>query len=466
MANVHCGCSKTLDMTRRELLQWSGKGLVLGTVGMSLSNMLSLRDAHGFTPENPHYDACLTVYFDGGPTHIDTWDPKPGSQNNVFPTINLGINDTRGEPIHLSEVFPTIAGLAQNNGSGVSLGLIRSMFHNSNNHGNGQMMMNNFWRGALGNFYPSTASAMAYYFQGQGIGIPSVVINGANGNGVNDSRGAPIPTALQVDTNNNQGNNPTVEALELPPGVDLTRYNRRKDLLDQLNARFLGERPDAIARDIERATEDAFSVTEQGDAARAFDLTGKPLLPARNNNDARRITLAQELLKAGIPYVSVGIGGNDTHNNNMQRVRDNWGTTFDQGIGQLAQNLQATGKRVLIMAYGDFGRTPNTTANGRDGRDHWGHSFSVAMISVNQPNFTTNSIGFTGPDGMYRQRDGNLVDEMEPKDLGGFFYRSMGIPIGAPDGRADLPVGTGRDAPPVDRINKGIDLQRTFGLIT
>lgn len=470
MANVHgCECSRLEDMTRRELLSWSGKGLAVGAMGLSLSQLLSLREASANPfpgPENPFYDGLLTVFYSGGPTHIDTWDVKPGSQNRgPFQSIGLGVNDVYNEEIRISEVFPNLAGQVQNDPA-VGMGLIRGFWHGSNNHDNGRTMMGAMWRGALLNMYPSLAPAMAYYFQGQNIGIPSVVINGNVADGANDNRGnTRVPTALQVDDNGNgAGGNPVVEALQLPPGVDLARYRRRKSLLDKLNQRFLDSRPDIMARAQERATEDAFSVTEQGDAAAAFDLTGKTLLPADSAGVSRRLTLAQELLKAGVSYVTCGIGGNDTHSNNMQQVRRNWGNSFDNGVGTMVQNLKATGKRYLIVAYGDFGRTPNTVANGRDGRDHWGDAFSVAMISVNQPKFTTNAIGNTGPDGMFRNRDGNLVDGMEPKDLGGFLYRSMGIPIGAPDGRADIPLN-GRAAPPVDRNNESSRLMQTFGLV-
>lgn len=460
MANIHCS---SCDDDRREFLKKVGKtGIALGAFGLSLQSRMFMQEAFGVQPEGAFFDAALQIFFSGGPSQTDTWDPKPGSANNVFNTINLGVKDAYNEDMVISEVFPTLANMVMNDPN-VSLGTLRSMVHRNNNHGTAQMYMNSFWEGTLANIYPSIASAMAYYFQGSGIGIPSVVINGGNGQDVNTARASRCPTALQVNAGNGQGNNPVVQALQLPTGVDPARYTRRKSLLDKLNARFLASRPDDIAKAMERATNDAASVTMKGDAARAFDLTNVPLVPARDNGTAQRLTQAVRLLEAGVPYVSCGIGGNDSHGNNMATIRGNWGQSVDQGVSEIVTRLKASGKRVLIFMGGEFGRTPNTTANGRDGRDHWGDGFSWAMVAVNQPKFKTTAFGSTGPDGMFRESQGTLIDPVHPKDMGGLVYRALGFQTGV-SVKFDLPLND-RDAPAVDRINNGAKLMQTFGLV-
>ena len=95
------------------------------------------------------------------------------------------------------------------------------------------------------------------------------------------------------------------------------------------------------------------------------------------------------------------------------------------------------------------------------------------MVSINQPKFKTTAIGDTGPDGAFtlnssrrNGQPGQLVDPFEPKDLGGFVYRAMGIPLFAADGRADIPTPLGRNAPPVLRDgNQSTKLMQTFGLV-
>ncbi|MGE0710848.1 MAG: DUF1501 domain-containing protein [Planctomycetota bacterium] len=465
MASIH----KQISLEeRREFLKKVGQaGVGFGVLGMSLANQNFLREAYGVQQTNPFYDCALQIFYAGAPSQTDTWDPKPGSANKgPFNSINLGIKDKYNEDIRISDVFPTIAAKVQNDPA-VSIGIVRSMTHRNNAHGTAQEYMNNFWEGVPATLYPSTAAVMNYYFQGYGIGIPAVVINGGNGQAANVSKASRCPTALQVGVGQGQGANPTVQALSMPAGVDQARYMRRKSLLDKLNARYLAQRPDAITKAYEKATNDATDVTIKGDAAKAFDLTGVPLVGTNNTaqQTRQRLTLAARLLEAGIPYVSTAITAvsNDTHGSNRANIQQNWGEGFDKGVGDLIDRIKASGKKCLLWAGGEFGRTPNTVANGRDGRDHWGDGFSWVFISINQPKFKTNAIGQTGPDGMFEDRRGNLVDPVHPRDFGAIVYRSLGFQVGT-DVAYDVPLND-REAPPVDRMNIGkAIMEDVFGL--
>ena len=85
------------------------------------------------------------------------------------------------------------------------------------------------------------------------------------------------------------------------------------------------------------------------------------------------------------------------------------------------------------------------------------------MIGVNQPNMKTTAYGQTGPDGMFRERDGNLVDPVHPRDYGGVVYRSLGFPTGL-DVNYDIPLND-RMAPAVDRVNVSGALMANMGLV-
>jgi hypothetical protein len=452
---------------RRDFLKAVGKaGLALGAFGLTLERQTFLREAYGIEPQGALYDAALTVFMNGGPSQTDTFDPKPGSPNNVFDTISLGINDVYGQPVRVSNVFPTLADTVQNDAA-VGLGLIRSMTHGNGAHESAQRYMNAFWEGPLASVYPSTAAVMSYLYQDAsgGLGIPSVMVAGANGDGANDAKQSKVPTALRV--NAGDGQNPVVRALRLPDGVDAARYTRRSALRTKLDQIFMGRRQDQVAQAFAKATTDATAITLKGDAPQAFDLTGVPLVPARDNGTRQRLTQAARLLEFGVPYVSCAIGGNDTHSNNTAAINGNWGQSIDQGLMEVVDRIKQTGKRVLILVGGEFGRTPQTVApqadgTRRDGRDHWPDGFSWGVISVNQPLFTSTAVGDTGPDGTWRESQGNLVDPYHPRDLGAFFYRALGFNVGD-DPRFHIPL-TDRDAAPVDRVNKGDELLQTFGL--
>jgi hypothetical protein len=467
-------CNDKICSTRRDLMKLGLGGLTWGAFGFSLPNFLFMKEATASVATDPtiqRYDAMIQIFFRGGPSQSDTWDVPKGSKNQVFNTIDTGAKDVYNNPMYISEVFPGIASLL--NDPAFGLGVVRSLNHGNGDHGTAEEMMNCWWGvPALATQYPSTAAAMAYYFQGTGLGIPSVVISGGEGDNANDAKGSTCPTALNVQVGQGQGANPTVQELSMPTGVTAARYALRQRLQQDVNQNFLATRPDLTVKAYDKAWNDAYNITVQGVAAKAFDLTGKTILPGATsvagnpaNPDGgtlQSLTLAQNLITAGIPFVACGIDGNDSHTGNRQTIQDNWGATIDPAVTQMAKNLKATGKRVLITMFGEFGRTPDTTASGRDGRDHDADHVTFAMLSVNQPKFKTTAIGDTGPDGMFTVADKNLKDPMYLKDIGGMLYTAMGfLPGNSPT--TDIPTAI-RAAPPVDRVNNSGVLLKAFGI--
>src|SRR5690242_11607359 len=97
-------CNSGFCATRRDMIKMGAAGLTWGIFGMSLPNMLFMREAHGMQPDNTiqKYDAVIQIFYNGGPSQTDTWDPKPGSKNNVFNTIDSGAKDIYGNKMILS----------------------------------------------------------------------------------------------------------------------------------------------------------------------------------------------------------------------------------------------------------------------------------------------------------------------------------------------------------------------------
>ncbi|MBA3393088.1 MAG: DUF1501 domain-containing protein [Deltaproteobacteria bacterium] len=452
------------DLNRRDLLKYglAGLGSGIGLSFLSGCGVTSSTDeaAQAITPTNAYYDAVIQVFFGGGPSQTDTFDPKPGSVNNVFTASSLGVNDKYNQPIYLSSVLAKIAATVQAGTAG--LGVVRSLVHTEGDHSGAVPATQSFWR-TVGPamLYPTIASVMAYYFQGQTtINIPSVAFDGT----CNESRDNPIPTALNARSSGMSS------VLTRP--VTTTRYERRMRMLNSLNAGKLAKHPDELAQAVERSSQEAYKITTAGLAAAAFDLTGKPLLPATDTSFSRKLTTAQELVKAGVPYVALGLNGNDSHENNKAVITDRWGNNADPAIAQLATNLKASGKRVLVLMGGEFGRTPKIPTDPTilgDGRDHWREGFSWAFLSINQPKFRTGAIGATGPDGLWTQTStsagglpGKLVDPVELKDLGAFIYRALGFQVGT--STYNVPLTSGM-APPVDPVNNSSNLMSYFGLV-
>jgi hypothetical protein len=437
-------------------------GAALGLLGLGLPGRVFMEEALGLTPDPAikRYDAIIQIFYNGGPSQTDTWDPKPGSPNNIFATHEVGANDIYGKPIYLTQHFPNLTNLIASGDPSYGLGIVRSVTHGNGAHPIAEGFMNCFWQSPVANVYPSTAAVMSYYLQGQSpLGVPSVVITGNQGVGVNDAKGAKITTALNVGQPSATGQSPMVQALQFPPGITAPRAAARKAVMDAVNKDYLAQHPDNTVAAWEAAWNQAYGITTGGQAYKAFDLTNTPTLPGgttANVSELRALTLAQQLVENGIPYVSVGIGGNDTHLNNTAGVTMNWGDTTDPAVAKMAQNLKASGKRVLVVMGGEFGRTPNTVAPNaqgvrRDGRDHFPSGFSWAFLSVNQPLWKTTAVGDTGPDGMWTTTStpNPLVDPVYPGAIGGMLYRSLGYPV-ATGPAWDVPIATGVNAPPVD----------------
>jgi hypothetical protein len=456
---------KRSELDRREMLRWSLAGLGTGVLGVNFLTGCSDDEPEVgmnavVTPTNAYYDAVIQVFFGGGPSQTDTWDPKPGSTSALFAnTINMGVNDKYGAPILIGEVLPKIAAAVK--GGTAGLGIIRSLVHTNGDHDAAELATQSFWRSVgPAMLYPSVASVMSYYFQGlTAINVPSVAIDGQ----ANDNKGNPIPMALNGRTSG-------MNAVLTRP-VTATRYDRRKRMLDALNS-GMSSRPDGQVTAHGAAINDAVKITTTGTAATAFDLTGKTILPATDTSFGRRVTLAQELVKAGVPYVALSLNGNDSHLTNKATIMDRWGANADPAIAQLATNLKASGKRVLIMMGGEFGRTPRISTDpdaAGDGRDHWFDGFSWAFLSVNQPKFKTGAWGSTGPDGLFTQVSrnagglpGKLIDPCEMGDFGAFIYRSLGFQVG--QAAFNVPLTTGMTSP-VDPTNNSSALMSYFGLV-
>jgi hypothetical protein len=451
-----CGC----QIKRRDLLKaglgafgWGMLGLPFVNCKGGGSNSGSREVKETAVRNNPFYDSVVWVFAFGGPSQTDTFDPKPTSTSNLFAfnTINLGVTDKYGNPMLVGEMLPKISSLVTSAAAG--LGIVRSVYHTNGDHDGAQLCSQAFWE-TVGPamLYPSVASVLSYYMQGQStIGIPAVAIEGA----MNDGKGNPITTALNASVG---GMTPLLTA-----PTTSARYARRLALANSLNVDMVARYPDAFVTAANGALQDAYNTTTKGLAASAFDLTGKTLVPAADGGFAQRVTLAQELVKAGVPFISLGIDGNDTHTDEKVTVLDRWGANIDTAVAQMATNLQATGKKVLIIMGGEFGRRPDPGSSTVGGRDHWPDAFSWAFVSINQPKFKTGVYGNTGPDGVWNWGDNKLlVDPCGVESFGGFLYKALGYDPANAANTVPLTFGA---AAPIKLPNVGDLLMQNFGLV-
>ncbi len=187
------------------------------------------------------------------------------------------------------------------------------------------------------------------------------------------------------------------DGLTLPQGLSVERLDRRKSLLDRLNARFdqvgppAAEPKDPFADQVDRA----YTLLLSGKVARAFDLSGEdPRLRDRYGRHmyGQSLLLARRLVEAGVPIVQVNMGRVqtwDTHSANFKSLKDRLLPPTDRGVAALLDDLAARGllDETLVIVTGEFGRTPRIgkstgNVNSKDGRDHWAAVFSAAFAGA------------------------------------------------------------------------------------
>jgi len=219
--------------------------------------------------------------------------------------------------------------------------------------------------------------------------------------------------------------------LRLPGGIDAVRQENRKGLLNAF---------DKVRRDIDATgtmkgmdsfTTRAFDMVASGTVRKALDLTREEPRTRDRFKGVEQFLTARRLVEAGVGCVTLAYGGWDTHGQNFQILKQQL-PQADRGVANLVQDLSDRGldKDVLVVMWGEFGRTPRI--NGTAGRDHWGPVMSALVagggMKMGQAIGTTNSRGEVPKD-----RHVTVPQVLST------FYRTMGI-----DPAMTFPNGSGR----------------------
>jgi hypothetical protein len=173
-----------------------------------------------------------------------------------------------------------------------------------------------------------------------------------------------------------------VRDLRLAPNIDLTRFRNRRELLQGVDRLRRDVDREGMLEGYDRFYRDAFEIVTSNECRDAFDMRREdPRVRDRYGRDSwgQSALLARRLVEAGVTYVTVNVGGWDTHNNNFNELRNRLLPRYDRALAALVEDLCERGmdRKVLVMTYGEFGRTPriNPTA----GRDHWPGAGSVVF---------------------------------------------------------------------------------------
>jgi hypothetical protein len=424
---VHKNCA---GISRRDCLQL-GLG---GTLGLGLGAGLQQRIFAGEQVQQTRQaDSCILIWQDGGPTHYETFDPKPDAPAEIrgqFEAI-----DTNVPGIQFSKHMRKLASIAD------KLSIVRSIRHNQGNHGAGNhyMMTGSPPRipvgcGAFVSFHPSIGSVTAHEL-GAPNGIPPYfsLPRMSRSGGPNFLGASFAPFVVSDDPNSSSFR---VRDVALPTGLTSDRNIGRRNLrlqVDQLRRLSNESAGDPVAA-MDKFYEQGYQLIDSPQAQEAFDIhkePGKVREKYGRNSFGQRALLARRLVEAGVPFVTLYDGGWDHHRDMFNSLNKRL-PPFESTIAALIEDLEERGmlERTMVIALGEFGRTPKI--NKDSGRDHWANAMSVMFAGGGIPGGTV--VGATD-----RRGYAAIENVKSPENFVSTVYQKLGIDPGkivyTPQGR-------------------------------
>ena len=355
--------------TRRDLLRVGS----LGLGGLTLPRVLRARTAAGAATKPA---AVIFVELDGGPSQFETYDPKPAAPLEYRGPF--GVQATNVNGVHFSQLLVEQAKVMDR------MAIVRSVWHTNSEHANSGHLMGTgyyFRNDAPSNQQmPAVGAICARAVGDRATGMPpyvSLLGPPRYGNALYLGQ-AYDPFTITADPN---AANFKVENLALASGLSARRLQDRRTLVRELDARRRVMDAAAAAGAIDSFTQEAFDMVYRGRAAKAFDIAAEPDAVRDRygrSHIGQAMLLARRLVEAGVMFVHVHSREWDDHGSlegRMKILRPRW----DRAMGALIADLYEHGLQdhVLMVAMGEFGRTPRMNKNA--GRDHWGPVMSVAF---------------------------------------------------------------------------------------
>jgi uncharacterized protein (DUF1501 family) len=430
------------QFSRRDALRLG----LMGATGLFLANRLLPAKAFA-APANPakaRARAVIQIWLWGGPSHLDTFDPKPEAGYDYCGPLKSPV-ETSVPGMRISELLPLLAKQAD------KFSLIRSLTHGNNAHESASYIVQTGRLPGDRVVYPSVG-AVTSLFEGYDAGYkglipPYLVLTELQGRfseaGFLGSRYQPFAT----------GGDPakTPFAVEGIVAADLSdqRQRARRDLLQHLDT-FRHTLPGNPALAADSAAQSQAYDMILGEGAKIFDLAQeKPETRDAygRNTFGQSCLAARRLVEHDVPFVTINFKGWDTHKDNFQEMRRKL-PELDKGLSTLLQDLAARGllDSTIVWCGGEFGRTPKVQwdAPWNGGRGHWGNVFSHLVAGG----------GFKGGHvvGASDAKGETVKDRpVYPVDLIASLYELLGI-----DGNARLPNPQGLDTRVLPVASEGV----------
>lgn len=410
-------CDPHLPPTRRDLLRVGGSAML----GLSLGQMLNLQQTQAAPVSSPSFGkakSIILLYLQGGPSHLDLWDPKDNVPDNVRSQFKRVGSVVPG--IDLTEILPKFAQQTD------KTTLIRSMSYTPVGLFNHTAAIYQMHTGYTADKvspsgqlepptpkdFPNFGSNIIKFKPPEVPMLPFVMMprplqesNVVNKSGTAGFLGRAydpyylFPNGDDMDMN--KMNNINVDDLKLRPEISSTRLGRRARLRDMINAGMPALDKAVESYDLDKYYETALNLISSGRARDAFDLS-KESEKTRDaygrNTFGQSCLLARRLVEAGTRVVEViwpKVANSDNHSWDhhvglSKRMKDQSGPMLDSGLSALIADMDDRGllEDTLVVAVGEFGRSPqkgvSTSGNNNsaDGRDHWPYCYTAVLAGA------------------------------------------------------------------------------------
>ncbi len=412
-------CDQSLSISRRDVLRVGGAAML----GMTLPDLLRLKaradDSTGQGgPGWGKAKSVILVYLQGGPSHIDLWDPKPDAPEkvrSVFAPIS-----TKIPGVQYTEVLPQLAQVND------KFTLIRSMSYTPNglfNHTAAiYQMMTGYTTDKVSpsgqleppspkdfpNFgsqivrlQPTTEPMLPFVMLPRPLQESNVVGKGGTAGFLGKAFDPYYLYPPGDDMDLDKMDRIKVDDLTLPPDVFAVRLQRRARLRSMIDARMTDLNKAVENQNLDEYYERALNLIVSGRAREAFNLQAETAATRDRygrNTFGQSCLLARRLVEAGTRVVEViwpKVANSDNHSWDhhvglTQRMKDQSGPMLDTGLSALIEDMDQRGllEETLVVAVGEFGRSPqkgvSTSGNGNsaDGRDHWPYCYTAVMAGA------------------------------------------------------------------------------------
>jgi len=379
---THRNCE---GITRRNCLKLGLSGLVAGGLVGALRAQATASESKSLA-RTRQAKACILIWMDGGPSHYETFDPKPEAPVEIRGSFDSIATTISG--VHFSQHMQQLAAIAD------KFTVVRSIRHDQGNHGAGNHYMMTgappripVGCGAFVSFHPSMGSAVAREC-GAPPGLPAYfsMPSVARSGGPNFLGAQYGPFEVSDDPNNK---NFQIRDVAIPRGLTGDRFYSRKDLrqlVDRL-PRIAEEAAADPVPSVDKFYEQGYQLVTSKEAQQAFDIHAEPDAVRDRygrNSFGQRALLARRLVDAGVPFVTLYDGGWDHHTdlfNAYNKRMPDW----DKTVATLISDLDERGMldTTMVIALGEFGRTPQINKDA--GRDHWSNAMSVLFAGGGTP---------------------------------------------------------------------------------